>query len=438
MSDTYDHDIDEQCAEAQETSAVEAWPDQFKTALGKVVNLVGKPYSGMLALISYSTSKIQGNALVITGIHDVGSLLDETERLYEDGVLEDENLEECDSIILPIDGVDLSDSLKGVIIDCDLRSYTNGVNWLINPDSDALHDSSNIVNVLRSVLSFIKTMKHLRNKGISFNRIDGHHFFFNTEYGEFQFVFDGVDIAQMDAVDKSYDTSYQYAISCLLMYMLTGTKIDEQVGTMVTLSILKKDDDEEGLAWNQETDTLEGSPAALSVWNTLPEKLRTTLFDVSFAQKKRIVTLDEWEILLDEGIAEAEACVFCGNFVFKTAKRCICCGNTTEKDDLLTKWLVENSNQPKYLKFAFGRGTTLSGEVLGISSKSSDFMRLMYNPKTNVLGLKNLSNLSWFSTEDGNQKEIIPGKVLLIEDELEITFDGYPDVSMRFLGYEVK
>lgn len=28
--------------------------------------------------------------------------------------------------------------------------------------------------------------------------------------------------------------------------------------------------------------------------------------------------------------------------------------------------------------------------------------------------------------------------IILIEDEKEITFDGYPDISMKFLGYEAK
>ena len=75
---------------------------------------------------------------------------------------------------------------------------------------------------------------------------------------------------------------------------------------------------------------------------------------------------------------------------------------------------------------------------MGIKLKTPDSMRLMYNSKTNALGLKNLSNISWFITEHGNQKEIVPGKIVLIEDELELTFEGYPDISMRFLGYETK
>ena len=75
---------------------------------------------------------------------------------------------------------------------------------------------------------------------------------------------------------------------------------------------------------------------------------------------------------------------------------------------------------------------------MGIKSKTPESMRLMYNSKTNALGLKNLSNISWFITKDGNQTEIVPGKVVLIEDRLELTFDGYPDISMRFLGYETK
>ena len=69
-------------------------------------------------------------------------------------------------------------------------------------------------------------------------------------------------------------------------------------------------------------------------------------------------------------------------------------------------------------------------QVLEIYATSID-----YDPKTNALGLKNLSNISWFITKDGNQTEIVLGKVVLIEDGLELTFDGYPDISMKFLGY---
>lgn len=439
MTDTYDQNIiEEQCVETQTCSIDDSIPDQFKTALGKMVKVIGKPYNEKMALISYSTSKIQGNALIIPAIEDVASLLDEVEKIYEDGILEDDNLEECDSIILPIDGVDISENVKGVIIDRDLRSYSNGVSWLLDPDSEALRDSGSIVNVLRSVLTFIRTMKHLCDKGVSFEKIDGHHFFFNTEYGEFQFLFDGVDVARKESVDKSYEESFQNVVACMLMNLFTGTNIAEQNEILMAFDDMGEDDDETGLVWDQETGSFVASPAALNAWNSLPEKLSSTLFEAVFAEKRRTVTLDEWESLICEGIAEAEECVFCGKYVLKTAKQCICCGNATEKADLLTKWLIENTNQPQYLRITFGRGTTLAGAILGISSNSSDFMRLVYNAKNNALGVKNLSNLSWYVADDCDRKEIMPGKVMLIEDGLEITFDGYSDVSMRFLGYEVK
>lgn len=435
MSDTCDNNIAELCAEASVTTSDVALPEQFKTVLGKMVKLVGKPFNDVLALITYSTSKMQGNVLLNSAIQAMEVLLKDTEKLYEEGFLENENFEECDSIILPLDGVNLFDALKGVIIDRDLRSYTNGTEWLLAPDSDALRNSCNIENALRSVLEFVRTMKHLRNKGIVFDKIDGHHFFFNIEYGEFQFVFDGVDIAQTDNIDDSYDNLYQSAISCLLLYLLIGVK---SVNSDNTLVVLKEDNTEEDLVWDEETNSLSGSQFALLTWDSLPENIRSALFDVSFAKSGRVVTLDEWELLFCEAIADVEVCPLCGRHTFKTAKKCIYCGNTTEKADLLTKWLVESNSQPHYLRIAFGRGTTLPGELLGIKLKTSECMRLMYNSKINALGLKNLSNISWFIMEDGNQKEIVPGKVVLIEDKLELTFNGYPDISMRFLGYETK
>lgn len=438
MDDIYGNKIEEPVFETSQTAPNDTLPVQFKTVLGKMVKLAGKPFNDVLALITYSTSKLQGNTFINSAIQDVASLLKDIDKLYEEGFLENEAFEECDSIVFPIDGVNIADTLKGVIIDRDLRSYVNGFEWLLDSANDALHNSNNIENVLRSVLGFLKTMKHLRNKNIIFNKIDGHHFFFNTEYGEFQFVFDGVDIAQTNNIDDSYDNTYQYAISCIIMYLLTGTKIDKQIDTMLALSILKEDDAEDGLVWDQVTNNLCGSQFSLKAWNSLPVEIRNTLFDAFFADTTRNITLDEWEKLLNEVILEVEVCAFCSHNAFKTAKQCIYCGNATEKAALLTKWLIETHSQPQYLKIAFGRGTTLPGNILGIHLNTSEFMRLMYNSKTNSLGLKNLSNISWFITADENYKEIIPGKVVLIEDELEITFDGYPDVSMRFLGYEAK
>ena len=400
-----------------------------------MVKLVGKPFNDMLALITYSTSKMQGNVLINSAVQDVEALLERSEKLYEEGFLENENFEERDSIILPLDGMIVSDELKGVIIDRDLRSYTNGVEWLLNPESDALRNSNNIENALRSVLEFVRTMKHLRNKGVVFDKIDGHQFFFNIEYGEFQFVFDGVDIAQAESVDDSYDNLYQDAISRLLLYLLIGVNPGNPDNTLVTP---RGENTEEGLAWDEETNSICGSQSALLVWDSLPENIRRALFDIAFAETGRVVTLDEWELLFCEAIADVEVCPFCGHNTFKTAKKCIFCSNTTEKADLLTKWLVESISQPNYLRIAFGRGTTLPGEILGIKLKTPEFMRLMYNSKTNALGLKNLSNISWLTMENGTQKEIVPGKVALIEDGLELTFDGYPDISMRFLGYETK
>lgn len=435
MSDTYDHDIAEQRDATLVTTSDVVLPEQFKTVLGKMVKLVGKPFNDMLALITYSTSKMQGNVLINSAVQDVEALLEWSEKLYEEGFLENENFEERDSIILPLDGMIVSDELKGVIIDRDLRSYTNGVEWLLNPESDALRNSNNIENALRSVLEFVRTMKHLRNKGVVFDKIDGHQFFFNIEYGEFQFVFDGVDIAQAESVDDSYDNLYQDAISRLLLYLLIGVNPGNPDNTLVTP---RGENTEEGLAWDEETNSICGSQSALLVWDSLPENIRRALFDIAFAETGRVVTLDEWELLFCEAIADVEVCPFCGHNTFKTAKRCIFCSNTTEKADLLTKWLVESISQPNYLRIAFGRGTTLPGEILGIKLKTPEFMRLMYNSKTNALGLKNLSNISWFTMENGTQKEIVPGKVALIEDGLELTFDGYPDISMRFLGYETK
>ena len=88
MSETYDNDMTEQCAEAVVTTSDVALPEQFKTVLGKMVKLVGRPFNDVLALITYSTSKMQGNVLLNCAMQDVEVLLENTENLYEEGFLE--------------------------------------------------------------------------------------------------------------------------------------------------------------------------------------------------------------------------------------------------------------------------------------------------------------------------------------------------------------
>ena len=59
-------------------------------------------------------------------------------------------------------------------------------------------------------------------------------------------MFDGVDIAQTDNIDDSYDNLYQSAISCLLLYLLIGVK---SVNSDNTLVVLKEDNTEEDRVW---------------------------------------------------------------------------------------------------------------------------------------------------------------------------------------------
>ena len=87
---------------------------------------------------------------------------------------------------------------------------------------------------------------------------------------------------------------------------------------------------------------------------------------------------------------------------------------------------------------SFGRGTVFPGELLGISSGCSPFLVVMYNPKGNLLGIKNVSNITWRIVKSGATEELKPGSIVPIEKGLSISFDGYPGLEMRFLGYEFK
>lgn len=103
----------------------------------------------------------------------------------------------------------------------------------------------------------------------------------------------------------------------------------------------------------------------------------------------------------------------------------------------MTKWEIENKNQNYHIRISFGRGTVLAGEVFGIPSKSMPFAKLMYNAKLNSIGLKNMSNIVWHIEVDGVLTDLFPGSIATVGKNMLIGFEGYTDIEMRFLEYEV-
>lgn len=412
-------------------------PEQFKTVQGKMVGLVGKQKRPDFALIAYTTSKIQGSALLNALVMDTSALLAEVNAMFDDGFLNDDQGVEIESLVLPIDAVDLSAKLKGVIVDCDLSGYANGFTWLLDTSSGGF----DLANALRAVLGFIKAIRHLAAKGYSYqDAIDGHQLYFNVEYGSFRLVYDGVGIAKggktVDGgcLPQPSPSPTAHGISGMIAFLLTGAWPKGMEHAVVSCPV----SDDNCATWDSDRDTFCGSAGAERAWTALPSAIRDAIRRSCFAEHMEDIGLDDWIQILQKAIDEKEECVFCGNTVFQTAEQCLFCGKTTKRDDLLTKWSIQSDNQPGTLRISFGRGTFITGELLGIPSAFSPFLVVMYNPKGNLLGIKNISNITWRIAKAEATEELKPRSIAPIEKGMSISFDGHPGVEMHFLGYEFK
>ena len=402
---------------SQEKSA-DFLPEQFKTVKGKMVSVIGKQQSGRPVLLSYSLSRLQASALLNSETEDVLSLLEQVDSLFNKGFFENDKGEEVDNFILPLDAVDLSPDLRGVIVDSDLRLFTNGFVWLLNPDNLSLK-SGNLVNALSSILNFVTTMKHIQDKGCYMRKIDGHNFFFNAEYGMFYFVWDSPCMVTDTEPESSAKSLFETSVSSIIMFLLTGS-------------------------WplNSNNEILEHGETdadlnASEFFKSLPDTMQTALQHSCMAETRQNVSLSDWELFFKGAISEVENCVFCGKDIFASNTNCMHCGAATRKADLLTSWVVQNKNRPLRFKISFGRGTILTGDIVGVGRDQGDLMKLMYNSRSNSLGLKNLSSLDWHILKNGSfEKTVHPDSIAVIQKDIEIEFENYPEVTMRFLGYE--
>ncbi|MBP5590572.1 hypothetical protein J6Y50_01770 [bacterium] len=424
----------QESGEVSQKNSANFLPADFKTVLGKIVCVLGKQHSDRPVLISYSSSKMQGNVLLNSELKDFASLLDKQNALLESGFFENDQGDEIDSFILPIDGIDLSPDLKGVIVDCDLRSFIKGFSWLLNPEN-VFAKSGNLVNALKSIRSFVAIMNHIQLKGCCMHKIDGHNFFFNPDYGLFNFVYDSPDIIQsVEAESDAGNDLFEYCISVVIMFLLTG-----RWPLNSSNDVLKHiETEDECVTWDTNANQISGNFDALNAWNALPDAIQTALYQSCFAEPRQNISFKQWDQILANAIDDVETCLFCGKDMFASLAICRYCGNSNNKAGWLTKWVIQNKNQPQYIKISFGRGTVLTGDVFGIHSNSRDFMRIMYNSKTNSLGLKNISNINWkvFTTDGRLNMVLPPDAIVVIEKDIEIEFQGYKEITMRFLGYE--
>ena len=411
-----------------------ALPDQFETVRGKTVKLVGKQQSCAIALISYSTSKLQGNALLNTVTGDPSALLSEVDSMFEEMFLEDDNGDEINSLIFPIDTIDLSPNLKGIIVDCDLRGYANGFTWLLDSSCEPPPGSINLNNVLNTVKSFVNALDHMSAKGYCWQVIDGHQFFFHSGYGSFRLVYDGTGIIKDPAGAAMPDQIelLHSGVADVIMFLLTGAWPEGRENGLVKHTLSERT----SASWDFEANELSGSSEAVCAWGALPVAIRDALFQSCFADPKNSIALEEWTQILQNAIDDIDQCVFCGSDIFNTGIQCPLCGKTTKKDGLLTKWSIHTETQPGEFRMSFGRGTLVPGEFFGFSSGVAPYMKIMYNPKSNLLGVKNISGLTWYVAKPETADDLPPGAITSIEPGMAIEFEGHHRIKMSFLGYE--
>ena len=417
-------------------------PSLFKTIQGKMVRLIGKQTSPSIALVSYTSSKVQGNALLNTALVNLPALLSEIDSMYNGGFLEDDNGNENEALLLPIDAIELSPSLKGLIVDCDLRGYDQGFTWLLNPANWSSSESIPLGNALKAVKSLVEAMSHLNSKGYAWQEIDGHQFFFNAEYGSFRLVYDGVGVVKQSEGTSLDQSLLNGSVSAIILFLLTGKWPDGKGNGLVKFVASDKTGTSSSATAFQ---PLPGSSVcgkfdnadAVESLQSFPLVLRNALFDTCFDTSKKDIKLDEWKQFLQDVIGELDKCVFCGHDVFRTAMTCLSCGKTTLKENLLTKWSIHTTNQPEDFRMAFGRGSLVPGEFFGVLSNFKPFMRIMYNRKSNTLGIKNISSIRWHVTADDVKSILFPVSVMPIAGIMTIEFEGHPGVEAQFLGFDL-
>ena len=107
-----------------------------------------------------------------------------------------------------------------------------------------------------------------------------------------------------------------------------------------------------------------------------------------------------------------------------------------EKDGFLTKCSIHTEAQPGEFRISFGRGILVPGEFFGFSSRFTSYMKIMYNPKSNLLGVKNVSSLTWHVAKPETAADLPTGVIISIGSVMTIEFEGRHRIKMSsFLGY---
>ena len=386
--------------------------------------------------VYYTKDQISGHLFLGEQFSSPAELLEEFYSLFDNGFLEDEDGNSEDSIIIPFDALDLPHDKKGIIVDCSLEDYENGFHWMLNGIIQCpTRPGNSISNVYKVLKQLVKVIHHLCKKGYYLRIMDGHQLFYNVEYGILRFIYDGIDIIKVsESADSSEKNAlYEKCVSALILYLLTGARVNEDESIS---NVLQYEDEGKRVYWDYDLNEFCGDLQAITAWEALPSSIRDALFNACLIENGSAVTFEQWEEILENAKNEIDKCSFCGCELFKSESSCPSCGKSTNMKELSTTWRIQNDNRPCNLKISFGVGTVLTGEILGINYNFSDFMRIRYNSKKNILGIQNLSGMKWSVTTGQTIEDLNPGATLPIGEDIIIEFPGNPGIKMTFLGFE--
>jgi hypothetical protein len=411
-------------------------PDEFISVKGVNIKVFGNQSILLPVVVSMgSNPKIIGNFIRHNQIIDSKSLLEKIERFYDSCAQAEDSRKEVSSLVFPIDLAELKPEMNGLIIDENLKEFENGFKWLCDSSSSSSANNCTISNALEVLYQFVRTMKFLWDYDYVLNLWDGHQLYFNFEYRTFRFLIDFHSVTNKADWNRVQDPLIftNSNIANVILHALTGSWSDNVDQSIV---IDTKRDSNNSFTFNELSREIDGPDHLISVWKSLSKNLQQAFIQTCFQNHKQYLEMDDWLLYIKEAIDSIDVCPYCKSSVIKTSSHCLICRHSLSRSELLTKWKVENEEQPFYFRLTFGRGTEILGGNISLQLGNLPLMKLMYNSKENSLGLKNLSLFDWEVFNKETKEIVSPGEIVKIEKGVLIKFYGYYGIQMTFLDFE--
>lgn len=339
----------------------------------------------------------------------------------------------CSALAVPCEIVQLPNGHTSVMVDSNLSASRQGLFWMLDPHESHMSCDDGPQRVFQCLTELAYAIDALSEMEHCCLKVwDGHQLFFNLDYGITTFVLDGADMVSHGSWIESSDPK-QYAndaLAAALLYALTGAWPDRENAPE---GIPETGERLFFTAGNPEPD---GSEAILARWDALPEKLRNAFVSANTHPIAGYISAMEWAQLLSQDFQITQKCVFCGHIHLDDVRRCPFCGREVNKKDLWVRMLVRSNSDGAAFAVSFGRGLVLTGSNFSTSLPQGPLMRLIYNSKLNILGLRNLGSTKWLVQDSNGSRTIVPGAILELSEELKIDPDQTGTVCLEFQTYE--